>query len=778
MISYLDWLKIPALTILIGMCIVGHSRSEPASFDPRDSWEFQYRNNDFNSSALLDLRPLNETVAGERGFVRLTPDGTGLVFGDGKPARFWGTIFIPGEQSSSVIPDPAKKASDADLEEHSKWLAKLGVNMTRRMFLGVPMNPGSTPDDVNQAEIDAVWRYVATMKKRGIYTSLITTATLVDYGKADIRKWGVAGYEVDYTKNPKITAPWGVEYFNPVLQHSYKARLKALLGQVNPYTGMKLADDPSILMIQLVSEDGLLFYTFDGMKPEQLRELGKLFGDWLKSKYGSIEQAMKEAWSPPSKRTEGIHLLSPDLPAEGIVGFFHAWEATQPQISGTGKAKRLADQVEFLCATERKFNEEIIRYLREDLKCKQLILPGNWRPANPVTMQDAQRWCYLPGQVIAENHFLVRGHDTWRTVQGDIFGQPTALKPLELEDAPPYVFKQVDGHATILTSTGWIQPNIHQAESAFLCATYGSLAGLSGICWDGFSQSTEYDQTVVLKPNPTTKWFMTWNTARPAAVSGFPAAALMYRLGYLARGETVVHERRPLSDMWERKMPLIADHGSYRELTAEMQNGRVDPLAFFVGPVRVEYGGDPAKNTVADLSKFILRDQEKVRSNTGQIELQYGKGICTVNAPKAQGVCGFLGQTGTFTLSTVTITSTNSYASILVVPMDDRPLSESQKVLVQVATTARPSGWKSEPAELKLSGMKTPVSGERLLDAGSAPFRVAATHATVTIANPYLTKATLLDASGMAVEDVPVTRTNRKCMVTLPPQTMFLVLTK
>jgi hypothetical protein len=38
----------------------------------------------------------------------------------------------------------------------------------------------------------------------------------------------------------------------------------------------------------------------------------------------------------------------------------------------------------------------------------------------------------------------------------------------------------------------------------------------------------------------------------------------------------------------------------------------VDPLAFLVGPVVETFGGNAAKTTVADLSKFIDRDKKVV----------------------------------------------------------------------------------------------------------------------------------------------------------------------
>ena len=41
-------------------------------------------------------------------------------------------------------------------------------------------------------------------------------------------------------------------------------------------------------------------------------------------------------------------------------------------------------------------------------------------------------------------------------------------------------------------------------------------------------------------------------------MSQFPAAALVYRKGYLRRGEPVVHDERALDDLWQRRVPLIA----------------------------------------------------------------------------------------------------------------------------------------------------------------------------------------------------------------------------
>ena len=60
----------------------------------------------------------------------------------------------------------------------------------------------------------------------------------------------------------------------------------------------------------------------------------------------------------------------------------------------------------------------------------------------------------------------------------------------------------------------------------------------------------------------------------------------------------------------------------------------------------MKFDGDPSKTRVADLSGLIDRDKKVVRSVTGEVALDYGTGLCTLDAPKAQGACGFLAKAG------------------------------------------------------------------------------------------------------------------------------------
>ncbi len=273
-----------------------------------------------------------------------------------------------------------------------------------------------------------------------------------------------------------------------------------------------------------------------------------------------------------------------------------------------------------------------------------------------------------------------------------------------------------------------------------------------------------------------------WRASTPAILGGFPASALLFRKGYVKKGEPVVHEERSLESLWNREFPMIAeastfdpnrDRGFSRGGTT-LEAG-VDPLAFLVGPVEVKYGGDPKKSRVADLSRYINPAKKTVTSITGEIVFDYGHGRCTLNAPKAQGACGFLVDAGTIVLDAVTLKSKNPYASVTVVSMDDRALATSQKILVQVVTMARPSGWRTRESEHTFEN-KVKLKGLQVVNTGQAPWQIANTDVQLTVKNDGLIKATLLDAAGYPVKKVTGIRNKDGFSVTLPPNAMYVIL--
>jgi hypothetical protein len=732
-------------------CLCGVARGQEGS------WAFEPKPDPFRDDALLDLRSLNERQAGETGFVRLSTDGNDFVRGDGKPIRFW------------AVGSDLYRKSPEEMDRHCRFLAKLGVNLVRLHATVAATKEGAAITDVNEEEVAGIFRFVKAAKDNGIYL-LISPY----YGMhATPKSWGLDGFE----GGDDGAKPWGVIFFNPRMQEGYRAWTKALYTRVNPHTGLAIKDDPTVAILQVHNEDSLLFWTFQAIPKPQLQLFGNRFAAWLTTRYGSLEETAA-AWE--NDRQEG------DDFAGGTVAILGSWHLTQDWTGGL--ATRVRDQLRFMAETQRAFYADTGKYLRQQLGCRQLLNATNWRTADDAKLKEVERWTYAALEIDAENEYYGSdyqhvGENNGYRIDPDHFivNESCLHKPLEL----PVNFRQQAGHPFIVTETSWKHPNLYQSEGPFLAAAYQSLSGLDAVCW--FS-ATDAEWAL----DPRFPWaevrgmkpMFKWSCSTPMLQGMFPANALLYRRGYLKPGATVVHDERPLPDLWDRKPPAVDDNEIYgigksaseADLTSPRRtDGRVSRAAFLVGRVESVIGGDPKRTSVADLSPHVDGDARTIRSSTGELVWDWGRGVCRMDAPRAQGVAGFLKAAGgRFELADVTIASDNDYATVQLVSMDGRPLSESAGILVQVGTTSRLTGWATRPAEFDFDKQK--VRGEQIVHTGTPPWRIADTRVTLTLKHPGIQKATRLDAGGYAAQDVPVTRNGGAATVDLPSNTMYLVL--
>jgi hypothetical protein len=715
------------------------------------TWEFTRPKDLFEARALLDLRFLNEKEAGETGFLKVAPDGSGFVTGDGKPIRLW-----------AIGSDLYHKASAEEMARHARFLAKVGINMVRIHTQLNPGKKGSKLTDVDQQQIDRIWQFIAALKKEGIYVTISPYWAT----RRDVTEWGIEGI----TGTADMFA---LLFFDEKLRDGYKAWVKALYEPKNPYTGMPLAKDPAVGIIQVQNEDSLLFWSTQGLKPVLQERLGKKFGEWLAKKYGALDKA-KEAWDGTSHEKDDL--------ANGKVGLFMIWHMTQDLKGGT--AKRVNDQHQFFAETQRRFYADMADYYRKQLGCRQLLNASNWVTADAVRLGDSERWSYTAMDVLAVNKYTgglhVGDQNGWRIDPGHHFTNSSCLTDPR---ALPTNLKQAVGHPMLITESTWVSPESYQTEGPFLVTAYQSLSGIAGYYWFA-ATAAEYDLDPCLRflnfngQHPLFKW----SCSTPNLQAQFPAAALIYRQGYLKKGEPAVHEERRLEDMWARKIPVIAEDKSfdpnrYEGATGVEKSkvkGGADPLAFLVGPIEVKYGGDPAKTSVVELSRYIDPEKKTVRSITGEIRLNHGIGLCTIDAPKAQGASGFLKKAGEINLSDVKVRSGNDYATVYVVSLDGKPVRSSGKLLVQTGTSARMTGWKAKEAEFKNG--KNEVKGYEIVTTGKPPWRVIDTDMTLVIDNPNIKTATLLDTAGYPVKRVDGEQAGGKFTIRLPPNCLYLVL--
>jgi hypothetical protein len=639
----------------------------------------------FGEDALIDLRGLNEAVAGQHGRVRA--QGNRFVLGNGRPVKFWAA-------NAGGIIHRLDHASHIYLAKH---LAKRGVNLVR-LHGGIY---SSRDPKVDMRKLDNIHHFVRALKQEGIYTKLSF--------------YFPAWFRLDPWHKEGDRWSFMLLFFDPDMQQIYYNWADTLLETPNPYTGVSLGQDPAVAMVEVQNEDSHFFWTFDkkNVPPQRWETLRLLYGTWLKEKYGSLENAIA-VWG-------GVR-VSGDDPAAGKMELFSAWQMTSDGLrSAPNRRPRVTDQVSFLTENMRGFYEEAIARFRDEGGYTGLTSCGNWRTADASLLGPLERYCYTAGDVIDHHGYFDHNHKgdsaSWSVRPGHTF---TSQSALSLREANPLPYVEIEGHPGIISEIGWPMPNMYRAEWPFLTAAYGSLTGLDGIFHFSVG-SAGWDQGVSKFP-----------MNNPVVLGSFFAAALMYRNGYVQEGPSVVKENVTLEDLLALQGSRVFVRPALDQLRAAQipaeHAGRIDeaidPRLFYIGRVTRSFEGSPEDSHVADVGDFIDVRGETIRSATGELAWDYGAEVVTLDTPKAQGAAGFLKAKGIVNLDDVTIQMTNEYGTVLAVSLDDQPLANSKKILIQCMTIDQLYGWEtSEP-----DGM-----GGAIVSVGAAPWGVEKIEASVTL---------------------------------------------
>jgi len=274
-----------------------------------------------------------------------------------------------------------------------------------------------------------------------------------------------------------------------------------------------------------------------------------------------------------------------------------------------------------------------------------------------------------------------------------------------------------------------------------------------------------------------------WSNSTPGQAGMFPANALLHRLGYV-KAATAVKEQRTLTGIFNRDIPKIFEEKSFDpnrdfEISTKKTDEKAtfSPLTFLTGGVTTSYGGSlDTVQLLVPVDKLINKTTQQVTATTGQQKLDYKNGIFTLNTPKAKAVSGFLNTVKTFSLGEVQIQSQNEYATIELVSMDEKDISQSAKILLQTGTIFRPTNWEETAAVKEKEGNK--IKGFTINNTGTMPWLGMPCLASVSIKNTVIKKAIQLDAAGYAVKELPLTITNGMLMLTLPKDAYYILLVK
>jgi hypothetical protein len=691
---------------------------------PPGWFAFEPDDDPFDASP-IDLRWLNERAAGDQGFI----EARGDVFVHGKSGqavRFWG-INLGHE-----ILDQDGAAFD----RLARRLAKLGVNMVR--FHG-PLWRDDDLRRVDEAKLKALHRLVAALKREGIYLSLSTYYPLWLRPTAQP---GLEGFD-------GRLSPFGIAFFSPGFQQLQRGWWREALTAKNPHTGLTLLQDPTLALIEIQNEDSLFFWTFspyESIPAPQMEILERAFGRWLAARYGNLDSAI-DAWPGGglfgrliAKKVRG------DEPASGRVGLMPLGELSRG-------GPRARDTAAFLADVQRRYYDETYAFLKKELGFRGAVTGSNWVTADPERLGPLDKWSNTGCDFLDHHGYFGGPHQgesaAYLISTGDRYDDASALlsigemgKPGKSAFDLPMLDPTFDGKPSTLSEINWPPPNRFRAEMPVLAAAYGALQGRDAILFfanDGVGWAERLGK---------------FSISNPAAMGQFPATALAFRAGLIREGAVSRHLDAKLTSLFALEGAGI---------------GSLDPLTYLTGRVEIDFSDSGRSPPAASPSAAALIDRgaKTVRSNTGELAWDYGRGLVRIDAPSAQGATGFLAKAGPIKLKNLTIDSQLEYGAILFVAMDGRPLASSRKMLLQVMTEDSNFGW-SAPGQ----GLRP------ILDVGKPPLVVKRIAGTVAIDRPDAgaLKVTALDWNGYpSPAQNPIRAAGR---VTLLPSTFYYLIEK
>lgn len=661
-----------------------------------DGWfAFEPDRDTFQESA-IDLSRFNESEAGSKG--QIVRQGDRLIFEKtGAPVRFWGVTAC----------DNIWRMKHAEMDHLARRLAKMGVNCVR---LHVAPYSETAPGPVT----DGVHYFAAALKRNGIYSGFNWYCSAVCQKN---ESWGLPELE-------NGSFPWQCHLFYEPLQKLYKSWARNLLGTKNPYTGLTLLEDPATAFVELVDEDNLFFYTFNpaNMSAKPRAALETKFADWC-----------------AERSIEPFPLYSANL----LGG--QDWAVAQRD------AKKAEAQVRFMVGLQTEFYAGMKKWLQTDFGYRGLVIGTNWITADERVLGPLDKYSEFATDVTARNTYFggESGESKFFPWMVGMTYRDASLLREPVQGLTMHV--QYNDYPHFLTEGGYQMPNRFRTEEQLVMASYGSLQGLDGI----FPFQLDGD------------WLRTlgkWPTQTPSTLGQYPAAALIYRLGLVAEGPVVVREALKTDDLFALKgaantqpTGLDATQAVHvpNGVTNEPQTGLIDPMAFYAGRVVRWIADQPGETHLAPID----HKNKIVRSATGELALDYGHGLLTVNTPQAQGATGFLLDAGKIELDGLTIESGNEYGAVILVALDQQPLATSHSMLLQVMTEEKNNGWATQDG--------------KITDVGGRPLVVRKVSGTLSLKRPDADtlKVTALDSNGY-----PVAPAGSAARFELHPQTLYYLI--
>lgn len=612
---------------------------------PCAAQEFQKFTIDWDShpDTVVDLREYLDAPAGGAGFIRA--QGEHFVDGNGKRFRMWG-INLGG---------PLCFPSHQEAERTADIFARLGFNCIR--FHGMDSSWGrsslqrengnsSTLDEENMERFDY---FMNQLKQRGIYTNLNLNTFrtyLADDGVPNPDDLGLG--------------KWAT-HFHPRLIELQEKYARDLLTHKNPYTGTTYANEPAVIVVEIVNENSLI----EG---------------WAIGKLQGVDDHSGSTWSPiPVAYADELnrqfnHWLSDNRTAEQLaalragmgIAADKPFEILQPHEFRTVPEERFRADYEFIVATERAYLERMKSVIQDEVGLQSMLIG------------DADHNDSINGypHIVNNSSFdYIDGHGYWQHPSiGEVTrtqNDPMVNDPLD-STVVQFARTPMVGKPFVISETNHPFPHRYAVEGIPIVTAYALMHDWDGLLFHEWGEGPLAPEDYI----PSQSWFrISYN---PMKLAELMVAGLIWHRSDIEPANQLIVRSMTDRQLYERMRVEPWKHRPF----FEQEFAPALALQHRVRWQRTQTPVQPKYPAAPDLA-LIESDHGQIRWHGADNH----RGRVVIETPRLQSLTGFHrdSRTGNYRgAQQLSANLKNEFGSVTIVSLDDQPIRLSNRMLLFV----------------------------------------------------------------------------------------------
>lgn len=579
----------------------------------------------------------------------------------GEPLRFMG-VNLCG--TGNTLPH-------AEARQLVENLVRLGYNSVRLHHYEEPItDPKGDGIAFDVKALDRFDAMMAACREKGVYvtTDLFVSRRVPWRSIGENRDGNVGAFRFEVLR-----------HFHDGAKSNYLAFARSFLGHVNPYTGLRYADDPTLAWLSLANEDNLVNWDMEPFKEFEGLVLPK-WRAWLAKRRAKNPEYAKV----PDTLPDAVLKIPAD---DRVVAFDGRFGANAEKLSA--KAHVIAFQ-QFLASLENDILRETREFLREEIGCRALVTDMNgYRFTAPEQLVRCQFDYVDDHYYYAHPAFLGPG---WRLPARIVDEFVNPIRKRDEFGVPYNVMRRLFGRPFTVSEYNYCPPWKNRSLCAFLSGATAALQGWSAL------------------------WRFDWTCSSLGAVdssrksmnhfdiAGDPCALATERAIFCLFLRRDLHEHGtecpnlyPPSEL--RKLGEKAEDPTHAGAVWAAWRAKVGGLVAEEAPPGVTLFSRfsttrPDKTMDGTFSDLGCRPGDSVSSPDGAVTVDRRWGTVTVDTPRTAG--GFLEGPGVMETKSLAAKVSGESTAVWASSLDMKPICESGRMLFTIVGDVQNDGIEYE----------------------------------------------------------------------------------